>query len=90
MFSLQTTGNPAPTVQWYFTDVSTGQDVAIEEAGPDSRYLVSKSGSLVIMETRLGDEGLYRAVVSNGAGEIEVEALLEFFFGVLVVPTQDN
>ena len=41
---------------------------------------MSKSGVLVILETRLEDEGRYRAVVSNGAGTTSTETQLEFYF----------
>ncbi len=78
--SLRTFGTPTPTVQWYFSSSRTGLEVPIRETGPNSRYVVSQSGSLVVMETSLADEGVYRAVVSNGAGETQVEAILEFFF----------
>ena len=44
------------------------------------RYLVSNLGTLVILETRLEDEGVYRAVVSNGAGEVHTQTTLEFYF----------
>ena len=41
---------------------------------------MSGSGALIITETRRGDEGVYRAVVSNGAGEIQVDMTLVFYF----------
>ena len=45
-----------------------------------NRFLVSQSGMLVILETQVGDEGVYRAVVSNGAGEVHTQTVLEFYF----------
>ncbi len=81
-FSLRMLGSPSPAVQWFFADGQSGQEVAIEE---DYRFVVSQSGSLVIMETRPGDQGVYRALVGNGAGEVRVEATLDFFFRTLTL-----
>lgn len=44
------------------------------------RYIISKNGSLVIPQTVLADEGVYRAVVGNGAGEMTVEVPLSFLY----------
>ena len=44
-------------------------------------HVISTSGSLVVMDTKLEDQGTYRAVISNGAGTVTVESSLEFFFG---------
>lgn len=42
--------------------------------------MLSKGGSLLIPETRPKDEGTYRAVLSNGAGEVVVEVTLSFLY----------
>lgn len=44
------------------------------------RYLVSRNGTLVIPETVLADEGTYRAILRNGAGELLVEVPLSFMY----------
>lgn len=44
------------------------------------RYLISDRGSLVILQTQFEDRGTYRAVISNGAGEVTTETELYFFF----------
>ena len=44
------------------------------------RHYISRNGSLVIPETRLGDEGTYRALIRNGAGAVTAEISLAFLF----------
>lgn len=44
------------------------------------RYYITRNGSLVIPATRLEDEGTYRAVLRNGAGEMAAEIPLSFLF----------
>ena len=47
------------------------------------RYVVSKDGSLVILDSQLEDVGTYRAIISNSIGELTVEAALEIYYGEL-------
>ena len=45
--------------------------------------MISASGSLVVMDTKMEDQGVYRGIFSNGAGKVSLTASLEFFFGNL-------
>ena len=44
------------------------------------RYLISDQGSLIILQTQSEDQGRYKAIVSNGGGQIVTETQLYFFF----------
>jgi hypothetical protein len=46
----------------------------------NTRYLISDQGSLIILQTQLEDRGTYKAIISNGAGNVTAETKLYFFF----------
>ena len=53
--------------------------------------MISKNGTLVLTETVLEDEGMYQAVLRNGAGELSVEIPFSFLFETSChTPCQNN
>ncbi len=44
------------------------------------RYIIGQNGTLYIPTSSLEDEGTYRALLHNGAGEMSVDVQLSFMF----------
>ena len=73
---------PAPTISWYYGEPSTapqsdrGQRRPIE--GPRYQTSVSADGvvSLLIVNVRLSDAGVYTMSADSSAGTVEVSAVL--------------
>lgn len=78
-------GNPLPFLRWYFNGkpIESTPECALEQLGPmlenaDSvqEQLVSMAGRLVINELFPTDEGVYRCVAENPAGQAVTEISL--------------
>lgn len=70
-FEVQVDGTPTPTVTWY-----TEEDEEIPELG---HIRCLSDGTLVIDKAELDDEGFYKCVASNKAGEVscKVEVIVD-------------
>ena len=64
------TGHPTPTITWWKDG---------EPLQQDHWHVVSKEGTLKIIDPKIDDEGNYECVAQNSAGEIVSKAVLDYY-----------
>ena len=66
------TGNPKPQIGWMHNDV---------ELVVDSRIQILEDGSLKILRTLTGDEGMYHCTALNSRGSVTAVAYVTYLKG---------
>uniref|UniRef100_A0A3B4CUJ4 Roundabout, axon guidance receptor, homolog 1 (Drosophila) n=1 Tax=Pygocentrus nattereri TaxID=42514 RepID=A0A3B4CUJ4_PYGNA len=75
-FQCEATGNPQPAIFWQ-REGSQNLLFSYQPPQPSSRFSVSQTGDLTIMDVQRSDGGLYSCQALNIAGSVITKALLE-------------
>ncbi|XP_036379292.1 roundabout homolog 1-like isoform X1 [Megalops cyprinoides] len=75
-FQCEATGNPQPAIFWQ-REGSQNLLFSYQPPQPSSRFSVSQTGDLTIMDVQRSDRGFYSCQALNIAGSVITKALLE-------------
>ena len=70
LLSCLATGNPTPAITWW-KDGKLLQE--------DQWHIITKEGTLKIIDPKIDDEGNYECVAQNSAGEVVSKAVLDYY-----------
>ena len=70
ILSCLATGNPTPDILWWKDGKPLRQD---------RWHIVSKEGTLKIIDPKIDDKGNYECVAQNSAGEVVSKAVLNYY-----------
>ncbi len=87
IFNFQAGGSPEPTIDWYYNEervIFNDRYNFLIDINSEMYFSFSihmnHNGSLIILDTEYSDNGVYKAVASNGAGKVEASASLTIYY----------
>lgn len=70
LLSCLATGNPTPAITWW-------KDGKLLQEDP--WHIITKEGTLKIIDPKIDDEGNYECVAQNSAGEVVSTAVVDYY-----------